>query len=223
MKTMRQPTHTQLRTLSLSIRFDRVAEPRDLDLVQIGAMLIHRPLACQTTDGEVLTNSWSLPFANRSFDRISCEGVLEFVRDDVALRDEIARLLTPGGRLTLTVPNQSRLAGLDSLNLYRYLVDISRRGRKPAEIAEIGWRRRYSLADLRSLLADDFVIEHTETKRIGVSELINFGAMGMKSWLRDPWRRPSGLNGSLDLLRTVEDKIPTGDWGSILTIDAFRT
>jgi SAM-dependent methyltransferase len=220
---MMQSTQTQLRTLSLSIRFDRVGEPPDPELVQIGAMLVHRPLACLTDEGEVLANSWSLPFDDRSFDRISCDGVLEFVRDDVALRDEIARVLAPGGHLRLIVPNQSPIGGLDSLNLYRYLIDITRRGRKPVEIAEIGWRRRYSLTDLRSLLGGDFVIEDTETRQVGLSELVNFGAMGIKSWLRDPWRRPTGLNGSLDLLRKIEDKIPTGDWGSILTLDAVRT
>jgi SAM-dependent methyltransferase len=220
---MTQSTQTQLRTLSLSIRFDRVAEPRDPDLVHIGAVLVHRPLVCETNDGEVLANSWSLPFDDQSFDRVFCEGVLEFIRDDVALRDEIVRILPPGGRLRLTVPNQSRVAGLDSLNLYRYLVDISHRGRKPAEIAEIGWRRRYSLTDLRSLLGDELVIGGAKTKQLGVSELVNFGAMSVTNWLRDPWRRPTGLDGSLDFLRRVEDKIPTGDWGSILTIDAVRT
>jgi hypothetical protein len=210
--------------LTVTIPFDRVVGPRepDPDLNLHGTLLFHRPVECRTTAGAILAKSWALPFRDAVFESIHCTGVLEYVRDDVAFRDELTRLLAPGGRLSVSVPHQGPLAGLDSMNLYRYLVDISKRGRKPSEIAEIGWRRRYSLGDIQSLLGGDYELVETATREIGISELVQFGAMGLSSWLLDPWRRPSGLNGSLDRLRALESRIPTGDWGSFLTFTARR-
>lgn len=45
-----------------------------------------------------------LPFADGSFDRIIASEVLEHVGDDVAVLDELHRVLRPGGRLAATVP-----------------------------------------------------------------------------------------------------------------------
>jgi hypothetical protein len=223
MPSLPSPT-TIASALAVTIPFDRVIGPRelepDLDLQEM--LLFHRPVECKTAAGAILAKSWALPFRDAGFESIRCEGVLEYVRDDVAFRDELTRILAPGGTLSVVVPNQSRVAGLDSMNLYRYLVDISKRGRKPAEIAEIGWRRRYSLDDIRSLLGSDYELVETATREIGIAELVQLGAMVVSSWLLDPWGRPSGLNGSLDRLRALESRVPTGNCGSVLHLTARR-
>jgi SAM-dependent methyltransferase len=48
----------------------------------------------------------NLPFARASFDLVLSHEVLEHVRDDGQAVDEIIRVLKPGGRLLLFVPNQ---------------------------------------------------------------------------------------------------------------------
>jgi hypothetical protein len=77
------------------------------------------------------------------------------------------------------------LAGLDSFNLYRYLVDVSQRGLRPFETSDIGWRRHYGLADLRFLLSDcgfDLIAHRRST--VGLAEAIRLGGLILFRWLR---------------------------------------
>jgi SAM-dependent methyltransferase len=59
----------------------------------------HGPLA--VVQGE----AQRLPFADASFDRLSCIGSLEHYPDASAALHEIRRVLAPGGRVLFTVPN----------------------------------------------------------------------------------------------------------------------
>jgi SAM-dependent methyltransferase len=53
-----------------------------------------------------------LPLDDNAFDLVLCAETLEHVRDLQLLLSEIRRVLRPGGRLAITTPAHSRLAGL---------------------------------------------------------------------------------------------------------------
>jgi len=67
-----------------------------------------------------------LPYADASFDLVLSHEVLEHVADDRAATAEIARVLRPGGRLVLFVPNRGY----------------------PFETHGIYWRRRYRFGNV---------------------------------------------------------------------------
>jgi len=72
----------------------------DLSLAALTAGRERRgPLAVVQGDAE------RLPFADDSFDRLSCIGSLEHYPDAPAALREIRRVLAPGGRVLFTVPN----------------------------------------------------------------------------------------------------------------------
>lgn len=50
-------------------------------------------------------NALDLPFANEQFDLVTCNEVLQYIADPSSLLVEIARVLTPRGRLILSCPN----------------------------------------------------------------------------------------------------------------------
>jgi SAM-dependent methyltransferase len=160
--------------------------------------------------------------ADGSCGSITCAGALEFVRDDQALIAEFARLLMPGGRLCLTVPNTGPFAGFDAFNLYHYLVDTTRRRERPPETEEVGWRRHYGVADLRELLEPRFRIRSVSTRRIGLSELVHAGLLVACRWVLDSeaaYRRSTAV---VRRLARWEDGIRLARIGSILTIEAEK-
>jgi ubiquinone/menaquinone biosynthesis C-methylase UbiE len=60
-------------------------------------------------------NAQSLPFATASFDKVICSEVLEHLQDpDIALK-EIARVLKPGGRALISIPNEPLINTLKSM------------------------------------------------------------------------------------------------------------
>jgi SAM-dependent methyltransferase len=63
--------------------------------------------------GEMLQgNTFQLPFADRTFDKIICSEVMEHVHDYKGAAAELARVTRPGGRVAITIPTAT------SENLY---------------------------------------------------------------------------------------------------------
>jgi SAM-dependent methyltransferase len=63
--------------------------------------------------GEMLQgNTFALPFADATFDKIICSEVMEHVHDYRAAARELARVTRPGGRVAITIPTTT------SENLY---------------------------------------------------------------------------------------------------------
>jgi SAM-dependent methyltransferase len=183
---------------------------------------ITRPLRLTMNCGKVIARSEALPFRASSIDSAICLDVLEFVRNDEGLVDEIARVLSPRGTLVVRVPATGPLAGIDAFNLMHYLVDVTRRGAKPFEISELGWRRHYSLSALESLLdRRQFRIVRVERRRLALAELVNFVGMLLFRWCRpsrDRYRMVKRL--SLHVQR-FENRIRT-PIGSVIEITAER-
>lgn len=100
--------------------------------------------------GEVHTCSLvDLPFAEDSFDLVTCLDVIEHLDDDVAALTELRRVVKPGGRLVVMVPAYNWLwSRHDSLNHHRrrYSAKTLRRAARAA-----GWRDR-QLSHMNSLL-----------------------------------------------------------------------
>ncbi|HXG76904.1 MAG TPA: class I SAM-dependent methyltransferase, partial [Gaiellaceae bacterium] len=66
---------------------------------------LHEPLVRTGRVQPVHAELSRLPLADRSVDHVFCMEVLEHVEDDAAALREMARVLAPGGRLVLSVPN----------------------------------------------------------------------------------------------------------------------
>lgn len=188
-----------------------------------GTIIAPRPLLSRVGSLAFWADSWALPLADASCASISCLDVLEYVRDDVAMIDELARVLRPGGLLRLRVPNAGPFAGLDALNLYRYLVDITRRGRKPPETNEVGWRRHYAVDDLPTLLEPAFSIRSVATRRVGLAELVDFAALVICRWLRQSESRYRRRLPLVHLIERIEDTVRLGQSGSVLEVEAVRS
>jgi SAM-dependent methyltransferase len=188
-----------------------------------GTAMRTRPLLCHTTLGDVWANAWALPFRCANFAEVCCLDVLENVRDDEALVDELARVLAPGGRLVLRVPATGPVAGLDPYNLFRYLVDVTGRGSRMTEVDEIGWRRHYAPEEIARLLGPDrFRITYRATSGIGLEQLTAFGGMVLFNWLRPDDDRLRRANRAAARIGALEAAIPTGQQGFLLSVEAVR-
>jgi SAM-dependent methyltransferase len=110
-----------------------------------------------------------LPFADETFDCVTCIEVLEHIpaqqrRDSLA---EMRRVLRPGGRLVLRTPHAGTFAWLDSNNmrfrlpgLYRRLLGGGKRDSGYADGADgIVWHHHFTRAELLELAGEGWQLE----------------------------------------------------------------
>ena len=88
---------------------ERGAQVVGLDLDRDSLRLPRRRLAKRGGElgrlGAMLQgNTFALPFADASFDRVICAEVMEHVHDYPAAARELARVTKPGGRIAVTIP-----------------------------------------------------------------------------------------------------------------------
>lgn len=117
------------------------------------------PLVVFTMDGDEIASLPTdetnpvLPFDNDSIDELVIhDDALSRVIDEEVWLVELARVLSPGGVLKLTLPAAGPLAWLDAMNAYRYITDITHRGDEPDAALPTGWNRHYSDKHVRTLL-----------------------------------------------------------------------
>jgi SAM-dependent methyltransferase len=174
-----------------------------------------RPVKCTTSAGVTAAPAAHLPFPDASFIKIECGAIFAYVRNDQGLAQEIARVLAPGGTVHLRVPATGPLAGIDAYNLHRYLVDVTKRGLRPFETAENGWRRHFGSEDLGTLFPQES-FEICEQRRSGLAaaEVTRLAGFLAFRWLRpsrDRYRQVSKLAERIESRETALD-VPFGYW-----------
>ena len=110
------------------------------------------------------------PYPDASYDAVILLDELALtVLEEEALA-EAARVLRPGGILLLRVPAAGRLAWLDGYTAFRYIQEITHRGRGLPEAAGVGYRRHYRREDVRKLLQPHFNVRAIRASGIGLSD-----------------------------------------------------
>lgn len=156
-------------------------------------------------------------------DEIVALDVLEHTRDEERWLAALAELASPGARLTLRVPRQSPLTWLDGLNAYRYMQDITDRGRAPRETRPTGWHRHYTEEEIVAMIeAAGFSVEAIARRGVNLPEPPRLATLVAGDWLL-------GLRGTERRARTVVDRlapldvrIPAGPLSTRMLITATR-
>ena len=124
----------------------------------------------------------ALPFADASFDYVTCIEVLEHVPESArcATLSEVWRVLKPGGRFIVRCPHAGVFQALDAANFRfrfpRIYHSIVRRGRRDAGYRDdsdgVVWHHHFSREELLDLAGPGFELE---SERYGGLFLIPFG------------------------------------------------
>jgi len=94
-----------------------------------------------------------LPVPTGSFNElVICDDALSRVIDEEAWLAEINRVVANGGKVCLTLPAENPLAWLDTMNVYRYIADLSGRGHAPNAARPTGWNRHYRKDEIERLM-----------------------------------------------------------------------
>lgn len=181
-----------------------------------------------TVSEQHLRLSPSVPRPNLSsisggVDEIIALDVLEHIRDEASWLEALADLAAPGASLCLRVPRQSPLTWTDGLNIYRYIEDITNRGRRPRETRPTGWHRSYAEAEAINLVeAAGFRVERVERRGVNLPEPPRLASLVLGDWLLDRPNIERRARHIADRLYPTDLSIPAGPLSTRLEITATR-
>jgi SAM-dependent methyltransferase len=164
--------------------------------------------------------AWPYPDASRDV-VVLLDELARTVLEEEALA-EAARVMRPGGILLLRVPARGRLAWLDGFNAYRYIRDVSRRGRPPPETAGVGWRRHYSRQDLAGLLRPHFQVRAIRASGIALSDAARLSLMLFWRWALQSTHGEAAIHRVPETLARWEGGLAPGGRGYWLVAAAER-
>jgi SAM-dependent methyltransferase len=135
---------------------------------------------------------------------------------------EAARVLRPGGILLLRVPAAGRLAWLDGYNAFRYVQEITDRGRRLPEAAGVGYRRHYRREDLRKLLQPHFRVRAMRASGIGLSDGARLALSLFWRWALQSGRGDEAIRRIPQTLARLEGRLAPAGRGYWLVAAAER-
>ena len=135
---------------------------------------------------------------------------------------EAARVLRPGGILLLRVPAAGRLAWLDGYTAFRYIQEITHRGRSLPEAAGVGYRRHYRREDVRKLLQPHFRVRAMRASGIGLSDSARLGLSLFWRWALQSERGDSAIRRVPETLARLEGCLAPAGRGYWLVTAAER-
>jgi len=181
--------------------------------------------ARRTVRGAIFTHGSAeqVPYPDNSFDGVLLLDVLEHVPSEQSVVREVRRILRPGGRLIVSVPNRGLFGGLDSLNLYQRWFGPT----APAPTDDPSWsasphHRHYSLTDLTRLFGGDFRLRGVEYTGLGLAEPVNLLLLLFLRLLLSAPRLYAALQYLYFGVYLMEDLMRTGSWGYHLMVTLER-
>ncbi len=135
---------------------------------------------------------------------------------------EAARVLHPGGILLLRVPAAGRLAWLDGYTAFRYIQEITHRGRSLPEAAGVGYRRHYRREDVRKLLRPHFRVRAMRASGIGLSDSARLALSLFWRWALLSRRGDAAIRRIPETLARLEGRLAPADRGYWLVTAAER-
>jgi SAM-dependent methyltransferase len=162
------------------------------------------------------------PHADASYDAVILLDQLALtVLEEEALA-EAARVLRPGGTLLLRVPATGRLAWLDGYNTYRYVQEITHRGRRLPEAAGVGYRRHYRREDVSKLLQPHFRVRAMRASGIGLSDSVRLALSLFWRWALQSRRGDAAIRRIPETLARLEGRLAPAGRGYWLVTAAER-
>lgn len=156
-------------------------------------------------------------------DEIVALDVLEHARDEERWLAALADLALPGARLTLRVPRQGPLTWLDGLNAYRYLQDVTNRGRAPRETRPTGWHRHYAESEIVRLVeAAGFRVESIARRGVNLPEPPRLATLVAGDWLLDRRGVERRARAVATRLAPLDQRLPAGPLSTRLLVTATR-